>query len=139
MNVLIYFGLLALISFYAAARGGSDERHATLVCIAASIATLLSLSPVSQRFEGVETWVAGVDFATLAAFTVIALRTDRFWPLWVAGLQLTSAIGHLLKLTEPGLVPIAYAAAMAFWSYPILLIIGIGVFRGNRSGRPSLV
>ena len=60
----------------------------------------------------------------LVAFVVIALRSDRFWPLWVAGLQLTISISHVLKAIQPDLLPIAYGVAERFWSYPILLYTG---------------
>jgi hypothetical protein len=137
MNVLIYFTLLALISVYALSCGGEDERRGIAVCLAASLATRLLLSPLTDRFEGLELSVALVDLLALLAFIAIALRSSRFWPLWVAGLQLTSSMGHLLKLAEPGLIPVAYATALAFWSYPILLIIAIGVFRAPRYRQPN--
>jgi hypothetical protein len=77
----------------------------------------------------------------LAAFVFVALRSDRFWPLWIAGLQLTMSISHLLKAIQPDLVPIAYAAAERFWSYPILAIIAVATWRSHQRGvrgRPQL-
>ena len=50
-------------------------------------------------------------------------------PLWIAGIQLTTSIGHIIKAIEPSLLPLAYGAALMFWSYPILLIIAAGVLR----------
>ena len=50
---------------------------------------------------------------SLPAFVAVALRSDRFWPLWVAGLQLTTALGALLQSDRSRLVPQAYAAARA--------------------------
>jgi hypothetical protein len=73
-----------------------------------------------------------IDLLTFIAFTYVALTSDRFWPLWVSGLQLTTSLGHLLKGMESGLLPIAYAAALRFWSYPILIILAVGVWRGRR-------
>ena len=78
----------------------------------------------------------------LAAFIALALRSKRFWPLWVAGLQLTNSMAHVMKAVDLDLVPRAYAAAAVFWSYPILLIIFIGTWRGSRyrtqfEGEPS--
>ena len=73
-----------------------------------------------------------VDLAVLACFVVVALRSDRFWPLWVAGLQLTTSIGHLLKGIDQDLLPRAYGAALQFWSYPILLILVAGTWRRHR-------
>jgi hypothetical protein len=65
----------------------------------------------------------------LASFTFIALRSTRFWPMWVAGLQLVATSVHLLKLLSPALMGLVFGAALAFWSYPILLIIAVGAWR----------
>lgn len=73
-----------------------------------------------------------IDIAVLAAFATIALHSNRFWPLWVTGLQLTTMIAHLLKLIDPDLLPVAYAAAARLWSYPILLVIAVGALRAWR-------
>ena len=73
-----------------------------------------------------------VDLGALAAFTFLALRSDRFWPLWVAGLQLTTVIAHALKGVQLDLMPQAYAAAARFWVYPIFLILVVGTFRSAR-------
>jgi hypothetical protein len=117
---------------YALWRGRSDERIAASVCLLASIATRFVISPLSERYTGVEIGLLLIDGAVLAVFFTIALRSQRFWPLWIAGLQLTSSLSHMMKVIEVDLLPRAYAAAAVFWSYPILLIIIIGTWRTHR-------
>lgn len=73
-----------------------------------------------------------VDLATFGGFAFVAVQSTRFWPLWVAGLQLTTSLGHLLKTIDVTLLPTVYAAALIFWSYPILLILAIGTWRAHR-------
>jgi hypothetical protein len=73
-----------------------------------------------------------VDLGTLAAFLVLALRAERFWPLWISALQLLGTSGHLVKLMDPGVVPRAYAFAAIFWSYPMLLLLALGTYRHQR-------
>ncbi len=73
-----------------------------------------------------------MDGLALAAFTALALRSERFWPLWVAGLQLTTLVAHLLKAVELDLMPHAYAAAARLWVYPIFLIIVVGTWRSHQ-------
>jgi hypothetical protein len=73
-----------------------------------------------------------VDLTALSAFIFVALRSDRFWPLWIAGLQLTTSISHFLKAVEFDLLPQAYAAAAKVWSYPILVILAVGTWRAHR-------
>jgi hypothetical protein len=129
LDPLSYWLLLTSVAAYALWRGRGDERAAALVCVVATAASVLVNSPLTRRFAGVETGVLVVDLLTLAAFIAIALRTKRFWPLWVAGFQLTSTFAHVLKAVHFSLVPQVYAAAERLWVYPIFLAIVVGTWR----------
>jgi hypothetical protein len=106
------------------------------------IATRLLISPLPARYADVEFGLLGIDIVVLTAFVAIALQSNRFWPLWAAGFQLTMSISHVLKAIDLDLLPRAYGAAAVFWSYPILLVILIGTWRTHRRQRaerqPSL-
>jgi|SRR3954454_2704944 hypothetical protein len=127
-----YWAFLLLVCGYAFWRGRADERVAATVALAATVATHFAISPDRIRYSGEETGVMLVDLITFAAFTLIALRSSRFWPLWVAGLQLTTTMAHLLKAVHVELLPKAYAAALVFWSYPILIILAVGTWRSHQ-------
>jgi hypothetical protein len=132
MNIIFYLTLLVASCGYALWRGDRDARVAAIVCILATALTVLLLTPGPARYRAVESGAMIVDLATLTAFVTLALTSRRFWPLWVAGLQLTASAAHALKLFDASLLPLAYAAAERFWSYPILLIIAIGAYRAHR-------
>ena len=127
--------LLAIVALYAFLQGRRDERQMGIVLVCGVIATHLVISPLHGRFDELETPVMIVDLAVFAGFLFVALRSERFWPLWIAGLQLTTIFGHLMKLADAGLFRWAYGAALAFWSYPIVLILAIGTWRGHRRAR----
>lgn len=131
----LYWAILLLVCGYALWRGRTDERIAAGVALGASIATHFAISPNPLRYSYEETGLMLVDMATFLAFMAIALRSSRFWPLWVAGLQLTTTMAHLLKAVHVELLPKAYAAALVFWSYPILLILAIGTWRTHQRAR----
>ena len=142
MPYLNYFHVILLaVCAYALIAGRRDERAVAVTCLLASLATRLMISPVGDRYSGVEIGVALVDLATWAAFTVVALRSDRFWPLWISGLQLTTSLAHILKAINSDLFPIAYAAAGRMWVYPILIILAVGTWRRaareRRAGQPA--
>lgn len=132
MSPLLYWTLLALTCGYAMTIGRADERIVGAVCVIASVITAFALSPWRHRYSGVETGELLIDIVTLGVFVFVALRSQRFWPLWVAGLQLTTSMSHMLKAVDLGLDAQAYAAAEKFWSYPILLILAVGTWRGHR-------
>ncbi len=128
----LYWGLLALCCGYALWRGRSDERVAAAACLLASLVTFLLISGKVGGFYHLEGGVLVVDVMTFAAFVTVALTSSRFWPLWIAGLQLTTLLAHVFRIMSSDIIPIAYAAAGRFWSYPILLILVVGTWRHHR-------
>ena len=125
----IFFAVVAL---YALLRGRRDERQVGIIMVAALLATELVLPPQPERFDTVEKNLLLVDLAVFAGFLWVALRSDRFWPMWIAGLQLTMLLGHALKIMDADLFSKAYAAALLFWAYPEVVILAIGTWRNQR-------
>ena len=124
--------LLALVAAYAFMRGSRDERSVGAILVLGVIATHLAWTPLDARFANVEFGVLIVDIVVFAGFLWVALRSNRFWPLWIAGLQLTTLLGHMLKLVNVELFRHAYGAALMFWAYPIVIILAIGTWRSQR-------
>jgi hypothetical protein len=134
-HYVIYWAILLLICAFAFWRGRQEERIAAGACLVATIVTVWIIPPVALRYSAMDPAQLAIDGAMLATFVTIALRSERFWPLWVAGLQLTMSTSHLMKAIDSDLLPRAYAAAAVLWSYPILLIIFVGTWRAHRSDR----
>ena len=134
-HYVIYWAILLLICAFAFWRGRLEERIAAGACLVATIVTVWIIPPVALRYSAMDPAQLAIDGAMLATFVTIALRSERFWPLWVAGLQLTMSTSHLMKAIDSDLLPRAYAAAAVLWSYPILLIIFVGTWRAHRSDR----
>lgn len=132
VRIAVYWTLLLIVLVAAFRRGDRETRAASMICVVATILSMVLVRPYALGFRQVETWVALIDIGVLLAFVVIAMRSMRFWPLWVSGLQLTTVLAHGLRLLQPELVDLAYAAAMRFWSYPILLILAIAAWRTQR-------
>jgi hypothetical protein len=132
MAPTIFRVFLALVALYAFFRGSRDEREVGIICVAGALLTHVLISPLADRFEAVETPVMVVDLAVFAGFLMVALRSERFWPLWIAGLQLTTMMGHFLKAMDSSLLPRAYGAALSFWAYAIVLILAVGTWRRQR-------
>ena len=121
---LIFHLLLFASCGYALWKGSRDARIVAATCLVASFASI----PIAA-YGSVEINVLIVDLLVLASFLYVALQSDRFWPLWIAGLHVTTVVAHALKLMTGDLVPIAYAVALRFWAYPELIILAIAVWR----------
>jgi hypothetical protein len=134
-RLLIYRALMYGACGYALFRGRTDARIVGAVFLIGNFATLTLRSTAMGGYTSVELAVFLIDLTCLFAFTYAAMISDRFWPLWVSGLQLTTSFGHILKFVDYQLVPLAYAAALRFWSYPILIILVVGVWRSQRRKR----
>ena len=138
-HYIIFWAILLSICGFAWWRGRKDERIAATACLLATIVTVVVIPPVAERYSKPDLVLLAIDVAMLLAFTFVALTSRRFWPLWVAGLQLTMTMSHAMKAIDPHLIPRAYAAASIFWSYPILLLILVGTWRTRRKAAEGLL
>ena len=132
---IIFWVLLIATCGYALWRGRKYERIAALVFVSATILSILGSSPLPVRYAGLATGDLIVDTGVLLALVAIALVSDRFWPLWAAGLQLVDSLSHVMKAIDANLIPQVYGAAERFWSYPILIILFIGAWRQHQGTR----
>ena len=129
MRIAFFLMMLTSVAALACWRGQRDEQCAAAICILGSVLTAAGSDLPQVRFSNFNVLNFVVDLGVFLAFLAIALRSSRFWPLWVAGLQLTGTSIHLMILADPVVIGRAFGAALAFWSYPILLLIGIGAWR----------
>ena len=132
MTKYFFWTLLVVTCGYALWRGRKYEQLSALVFIAASVGSVVARSALQENYSAVARSDLAIDLLVLIALVGVALRSDRFWPLWVAGLQLTISLSHVLKAIQPDLLPLAYAAAERFWSYPTLIILFIGSWRQHQ-------
>jgi hypothetical protein len=121
----LFISLMILSCGTAFWRGRSDERMAATAIIFAAL-----LSPVAKAsgFSSPETGILGIDMALLVFLFVLALRSDRFWPLWAAGFQVVGTTIHLATFVEVDIWPPAYMAAQSFWAYPVLTALLAGTW-----------
>jgi hypothetical protein len=130
---LFYWSVLALCSLYGFWRGGTPERVGMAIVVIGSILTTESASAnLAVRFHALEMGMFLVDIVVFFAFVLLALAADRYWPLWVAGLQLIGVSTHTMMLASPDIIPWVYAVTQSLWGYPILLAIMIGTARHRK-------
>ena len=123
-HVLFFNALLVLVCGYAFRAGGAPERWTAAVFIVGAAATFVApfynaLRPYAQ----VEPMLLAVDVLMLAGLVGIALRADRFWPLYVSALHIIAIAIHGVKAFEPDLVPWMYAGASGKIARGILQLV----------------
>lgn len=132
LPVPVFYAILALCCLFAWLRGGCPEKAgAAIFTIAALLSTAAASAPV-ERFGSLEAGVFAVDCAMLLALVALALRAERFWPLWVTALHLIGTAAHAIKLADPSVIRLGYAIALAFWSYPMLALLVLGTWQHQK-------
>jgi hypothetical protein len=127
-HILIYWTLLISVCGYAMLRGGAPERWVAAILILGTILTNLAGRWTGDPFLRFHPAAFAVDLAALIAFMVIAERSTRYWPLWVAALQIWQVASHFVTWL-PGIFGLVYSLALTFWAYPMLLILAAGTWR----------
>jgi hypothetical protein len=128
LNILAISALFGSSAF-AWRWGGFDERLASIAFI---LATGASQIFTNRIYGNVETAVLLIDACLLAGLVVLALRSDRFWPMWAAAFQLVGTSVHFASMTETGDFAWAYAVGLIFWSYPVLIALIVGTWMEAR-------
>jgi hypothetical protein len=106
-------------------KGRNSEKWTTALLLIAAVA---SAALEKRVFYGTETGVLIVDLMLLAYLLVLALQSDRFWPLWAAAFQIVGTSIHLASIVDSEIWPAAYATAQVFWAYPVLLALAAGTW-----------
>lgn len=127
-----FLTLLVVATLYALWAGGGPERVAATVYAVSVAATFLIMKAHQQHWLDLEVGVFIVDAVLFLAFIPIALRADRFWPLWVTAFLGLGVLGHVARLVMPDTFWRAYAMVLAIWSYPILATMVLGTFLHRR-------
>lgn len=129
LRVAFFYLLLSSVVALAMWRGRRDEKMAAATCVIGTVLTVYAGDALPVRFATFDQLAFLVDLGVLFAFLGIALRSERYWPVWVAGLQLTATTVHPMMVISPDLPGKVFGAALAVWSYPILILIAVGAWR----------
>lgn len=129
--LLTGFTLLTILSCaYSIMAGGRPARIACLMMAIATVATRLATLDHDARLP-----LLLVDTSLLAGLVVISLYTDRFWPLWTAGLQAAGVASNIAVMLSERIDFNIYHAVIAFWSIPIFLVMPLGIYLDQKAAR----
>lgn len=106
-------------------RGRNSERLTAAALFASAVASALFQT---SDFWQPESGILMIDLALLSYLIVLALQSDRFWPLYAAGFQVVGTLIHVARFADAGVWHSAYATAQVFWSYPVMAALMAGTW-----------
>ena len=126
-NALYQWASLIALAITAAVglwRGGWPERTAAAAMVLAWFATSLVHNTL-QRW-GVQTGVMVVDGLLLGALLFVALKSNRWWPMWASAFQAMSITLHLSVMADGKIWGWSYFVASSIFSYLVMLTLLVG-------------
>jgi hypothetical protein len=115
-----------LLAFW---RGAAPERQAAFVFIGMFVTDRMYhwIFGTGLFFLRANSGHILIDAIALGAFVVIALRANRFYPLWLASFQLMTIASHIVRAINPRMLNGAYAVLAYAPSYLEVTVFAVGV------------
>ncbi|MBM6576489.1 hypothetical protein KCP91_08890 [Microvirga sp. SRT01] len=135
LHILVFNVALIAVAAFALWGGGAPERWVAGLMVAANAATALLPYDPASTFHSLDWSGFGVDAVLFAAFTAVALRANRYWPIWLAALQMVSVAIHVIRIVDRALVPLVYAWSIGQIAYPLMALLVAGTIRHRRRCR----
>lgn len=125
LNQIVFDLVMIATCFTALWYGRNSERWTAVVLILAAVASLFASS---SKFFQPESGIMLIDLALLGYLVWLAMRSDRFWPMYAAGFQIIGTLIHVARITDDSIFQSAYATGQILWSYPVLLTLAVGTW-----------
>jgi hypothetical protein len=113
-------------------KGQRDEQVAAGGLLLAVMATIVLRDP---RWIGLQRGAFIADVCLLLLLTAVALRSQRYWPLFAAAFQLLCVFIHVARVFDPGVHSWAYATGEVIFTQWVFFAVGIGTINTWRRGR----
>jgi len=129
MNIYnhVFHFFVVIFCAYAIFRGGYWEYWgAGIFTVAVTVQIIWGMFSVSGGWYDTRFGVLLVDLVVLLALLYVALKSDRFWPLWCTGFHIVAVATHMAAAIGSKIIPWAYAISAGFWAYPMLIVLAIG-------------
>lgn len=98
-------------------------------------AWLLTLLVRSQDRFATQWAVFAVDLVLLVLLAGLALRSDRYWPLFITGFHLLNVLTHVGRILDSGMPRWAYHTAALIWGYLMIAALAVGTANRLRERR----
>ena len=129
LHAAIFYAAQTASSVYALRKGGEPERCvATALVVAAIVSASLPFDP-ARSFHIVDSKLVLVDITLLTVLIGVALWSSRYWPMWLAAMQLDAVALHGVRAYDAKVWALVYAQLTGLASYPMMILLVVGTIR----------
>lgn len=123
------FAAYAMLFLLCQFRGGAPERQLSAVLFAMLVFDKIHhwLLGGSIMWHHANVGHIGVDLLVMPCVFVIALHANRVYPLWIAGAEIISVLGHVYRLSLTEINRFAYDMMVVMPSYIQLVAMTLGI------------
>lgn len=139
MNILslIFHGVLLLCTVYATFNGGRTGIAGSAIFVATSALTAAA-TRIYPDWAGASLGLFAIDCLCLLALIVLALVSDRYWPIWASGFQMVAVATHFAMISIPDILPTSFQALLSIWAIPMILVMVMGTQRDRQMLRSEV-
>lgn len=127
--IALFVGTLAFAVLF----GDWPERWGAAIFAAAWLLTQIGMAGFDADNTQANPYVAIVDLMLLVALVVLALRCDRYWPMWAASFQIPSLIVTTLTLIGANSDMRVYMNGTAVWAWLQMIALALATWRYRRT------
>ncbi|WP_428027694.1 hypothetical protein [Altererythrobacter sp.] len=139
-NVILQYLAIVVLQLAALRWGDQPERLCAALLVAMVIGEIILHYVVEASFvvTKVDAGHFAMSLGAEAGYLMIALYSNRVYPLWLASFQLISVLTHVARELSEGVTGTAYQLIVIAPSYFMILIVAGGIIlhhkRFNRYG-----
>lgn len=142
MAITLLYWVITLICWaYALRYGGKTGLWGFLLFIGMTGGSIFATwrEPVAraslEAWRGLNPLLFASDGFYFLGLVVLALTSQRYWPIWSAGFALSAVLTHFGPLLDPYSDPRLYRGLATIWQLPIFATMVIGIARDRRFER----
>lgn len=132
IQALISFGVAIVVCGLAIRFGDKPARRIGAIMLGGWVVSLIVFKN-SPRFA--DTGLMLIDGAVAVLFVWVSLSSRRLWTVVVSAFQLLAMASHLATVIDHRVTINTYKLSLAVWSYGILLVLAVAVWRHWRDQR----
>lgn len=137
-HVALFYALLTVATLLAFTIGGRPEKQVAMMLIAATVASKFVAWQPFAHFGRFEPALFAIDLLLLVGLGSVAVRSDRYWPIWLTALHAYSMVAHVARLLIPATDLSVYLANSALMADPGLILLMVGSWRHYRRQKRSI-